>query len=99
MSPITLIAAEAYLTETRRTNTIATGVTSPPGPTLIITLTTTLTRYKHKRFFSYLTLIQLFIQYIDNYLSSILTSITIGGRIRIKVHFLPKRKNNPTKVL
>lgn len=48
MSPITLVAAETYLTKTRRTNTIATGVTSPPGPTLIITLTTTLTRYKHK---------------------------------------------------
>lgn len=50
MSPITLVAAEAYLTETRGTYTVATSITSPPRPTLIITLTTTLTRNKHKRF-------------------------------------------------
>ena len=67
MSPITLVAAETYLTETRRTNTIATGVTSPPGPILIITLTTILTRYKHKRFLLIVTfLIQMLMQTVLN---------------------------------
>ena len=39
---------EADFTETMRTNTKTAGVACPPGPTLIETFATILTRYKHR---------------------------------------------------
>jgi hypothetical protein len=47
VAPTTLRALVTKFTKARGTNTITTGVANPPWPTLVIAITTTLTRYPH----------------------------------------------------
>lgn len=48
MAKDALGAPETYFVKTGGTNTIATGVTNPPTPTLIVAIATVLTRNPHK---------------------------------------------------
>lgn len=49
MAPATLVALEANFTQAVGTNTVATVITNPPGPTLIKAFSAILTRNPHKR--------------------------------------------------